>query len=71
VTTEGFLEGEPVGRTRQRIRALPGLKGRKLLHGANMVVRPHSHDIVFVRAGAKKRISVIPFPFPHSPFPGV
>jgi len=71
VTTEGLLEGEPVGRTRQRIRALPGLKGRKLLHGANMVVRPHSHDIVFVQAGAKKRISVIPFPFPHSPFPGV
>src|SRR6266853_3048408 len=71
VTTEGLSEGEPVGGTRQRIRALPGLKGRKLLHGANMVVYPHSRRIVFVQAGAKKRISVIPFPFPLFPFPGV
>ena len=69
VTTEGLSEGESVGRTRQRIRALPGLEGRKLLHGANMVVGPHSHGIVFMQAGAQKRISVIPFPFPHSPFP--
>ena len=56
MTAEGLSEGEPVGRTRKRVRALPGLKGRKLLHGANMVVRPHSHDIVFVQGGAKKRI---------------
>jgi hypothetical protein len=71
VTTEGFSEREPVGGTRQRIRALPGLKGRELLHGGNLVVRLHSRDIVFVQSTAKRRTSGIPFPFPHSPFPGV
>ena len=71
VTTERLSEGEPVGRTRQRIRAVPSLKGRELLHSGNLVVRLHSRDIVCVHAGAKRRISVIPFPFPHSPFPGV
>jgi hypothetical protein len=71
VTTEGFSEREPVRRTRQRIRTLPSLKRRELLHGGNLVLRPGSRDIVFVRAGAKLRISDIPFPFPHSPFPGV
>ena len=69
--TTNELKRRAEGVSFNHIRALPGLKGCKLLHGTNMVVLPHSHDIVFVRAGAKKRISVIPFPFPHSPFPGV
>ena len=43
----------------------------RLLHGANMLVRPHSHGIAFTQTGAQKRISVSPFPFPHSAFPGV
>ena len=71
MTTEGFSEREPVRRTRQRIRTLPGLKRRELLHGGNLVLHPGSRDIVFVRAGAKMHTSDIPFPFPHSPFPSV
>jgi len=71
VTTKGFPKREPVGRTRQRIRALPSLKGSELPHDGNLGVRLGSRDIEFVQAGAKRRTSVLPFPFPHSPFPGV
>jgi len=71
VTTKRFPKREPVGRTRQRIRALPSLKGSELPHDGNLGVRLGSRDIEFVQAGAKRCTSVLPFPFPHSPFPGV
>ena len=71
VAAQRCLKGEPVGRPRELLGALPRLEGVQLFHGNIMRARRREPGVVMLRTGAEKRRSSASFPFPHSPFPDV
>ena len=69
MTTQRLFESESVRRARELVRANPRLQRRQLFHAATLSSTGSDAVTGITRTVAEKCVS--PFPFPHSPFPGV
>ena len=71
VAAQRLLKGEPIRRPRQLVRRYPRLKGCQLFHGGIIDACDTLTGTRNPHGGTETCSPALPFPFPHSPFPGV